>query len=449
MFFLRVLQLFLLLCVGVATAARLDNTYLPPSSAGSAGGNAEESSGPSGPGGLNGLSSSYGAPSRSVGPSPVYGAPNGYQNGNGNGYRSAEARANILRFNNENNGDGNYRFEFETENKISQQEVGQVKDVAPEGGVTVVQGTYSYVGDDGQTYTVNYVADENGFQPTGDHIHNEIQQAAAEAARSAASEVGYPASQNGYSGQNGYNGQNGSEDDLNVSDLNEFIEQDTTIMLAFLLFVGAVVAEPPISNNYLPPSLSSGRLNNNYLPPSINRISSANRQFSSLNGGQFASVQQQYSHTQAIVPPSSSYGVPSGSVGPAPVYGPPNGYHNGNGRSSAEARANILRFQNENNGDGNYRFEYETENKISQQEVGQVKNIGQDGDATVVQGTYSYVGDDGQTYTVNYIADENGFQPAGEHIHKDIQMTAAEAARTAASEVGYPNAYNAEGGYRY
>ncbi|KAI4459207.1 insect cuticle protein [Holotrichia oblita] len=76
-------------------------------------------------------------------------------------------------------------------------------------------------------------------------------------------------------------------------------------------------------------------------------------------------------------------------------------------------------------------FEYETENKLVNREVGQVKNIGQDGDATVVQGTYSYVGDDGQTYT-------------------DIQMTAAaEAARTAVSEVGYPNAYNAEGGYRY
>lgn len=217
------------------------------------------------------------------------------------------------------------------------------------------------------------------------------------------------------------------------------------MQLALLLFIGAAVAEPPISNNYLPPSLSSGRLNNNYLPPSINRISGVNRQFSSFNGGQFPSVQQQYSHTQAIVPPSSSYGVPSGSVGPSPVYGAPNV----NARASAEARANILRFNNENHGDGNYRFEYETENRISQQEVGQIKNVGQDGGATVVQGTYSYVGDDGQTYTVNYIADENGFQPAGEHIHKDIQMTAAEAARTAVSDVGYPNAYNAEGGYRY
>lgn len=230
--------------MGVAAAASLDNTYLPPSNARTAGGNGNFLAGPNGGsnggqfgrvspgpqpqyGAPAGPSPVYGAPngnyngngrgnghaggpSGSGGPSPVYGAPNGHQNGNGNGYRSAEARANILRYSNENNGDGNYHFEYETENKISQQEVGQVKDVAPEGGVTVVQGTYSYVGDDGQTYTVNYVADENGFQPTGNHIHSEIQEAAAEAARSAAAEVGYPASQNGYSGQNGYNGQNGN-----------------------------------------------------------------------------------------------------------------------------------------------------------------------------------------------------------------------------------------------
>lgn len=33
----------------------------------------------------------------------------------------------------------------------------------------VVRGSYSYVVGD-TTYTVNYVADQNGFQPQGDHI---------------------------------------------------------------------------------------------------------------------------------------------------------------------------------------------------------------------------------------------------------------------------------------
>lgn len=33
-----------------------------------------------------------------------------------------------------------------------------------------VYGSYSYIGKDGVTYSVSYKANDNGFQPTGDHL---------------------------------------------------------------------------------------------------------------------------------------------------------------------------------------------------------------------------------------------------------------------------------------
>merc|ERR1712191_27662 len=64
-----------------------------------------------------------------------------------------------------------YSFSYEAENGISVSESGVQKQIGdkPEESGTVSQGTYSYP-EDSVTYTITWVADENGFQATGDHL---------------------------------------------------------------------------------------------------------------------------------------------------------------------------------------------------------------------------------------------------------------------------------------
>lgn len=64
----------------------------------------------------------------------------------------------------------------------------------------------------------------------------------------------------------------------------------------------------------------------------------------------------------------------------------------------------------------NYVNRYQTSDGVSREEKAELKNVGTENEALVVQGSYSYVGEDGVTYTVNYIADENGYRPTGVHI---------------------------------
>lgn len=58
---------------------------------------------------------------------------------------------------------------IETGNGIIAEEHGQFKPGSKEDeGVEQVQGSYQYTADDGTPVRIEYVADENGFQPTGE-----------------------------------------------------------------------------------------------------------------------------------------------------------------------------------------------------------------------------------------------------------------------------------------
>ncbi|OXA59499.1 larval cuticle protein 65Ag1 isoform X2 [Folsomia candida] len=68
----------------------------------------------------------------------------------------------------ENNGDNfNWVSELSDGNTHSQQ--GTLKQIGTEQGISLT-GSYSYTSPEGQFIEVKYVADENGFQPIGDHI---------------------------------------------------------------------------------------------------------------------------------------------------------------------------------------------------------------------------------------------------------------------------------------
>ncbi|XP_068630806.1 larval cuticle protein 1-like [Battus philenor] len=70
--------------------------------------------------------------------------------------------------------DGGYVFSYETENGISRNENGELKEALDEENkphvVVIVRGSYSYTDKDGKVETINYIADENGFHPEGDSI---------------------------------------------------------------------------------------------------------------------------------------------------------------------------------------------------------------------------------------------------------------------------------------
>ncbi|KAG8237862.1 hypothetical protein J437_LFUL017861 [Ladona fulva] len=66
---------------------------------------------------------------------------------------------------------------------------------------------------------------------------------------------------------------------------------------------------------------------------------------------------------------------------------------------------------------GNYRLSYVSEDGTKLSESGRlVPNAEGDDQVLVKEGSYSFVTPEGRTYSVQYVADEQGFRPVGEHI---------------------------------
>ncbi|XP_053659169.1 endocuticle structural glycoprotein SgAbd-5-like [Anopheles marshallii] len=74
----------------------------------------------------------------------------------------------------------------------------------------------------------------------------------------------------------------------------------------------------------------------------------------------------------------------------------------------------IVQYENNNAQNEGYSFEFELSDEQRRKEEGTLRyskdDEGKDVQFVAVQGRYSYVGDDGRTYWVEYIADENGYR---------------------------------------
>ncbi|XP_041449387.1 pupal cuticle protein 20 [Drosophila obscura] len=115
-------------------------------------------------------------------------------------------------------------------------------------------------------------------------------------------------------------------------------------------------------------------------------------------------------------PPKSSYGPPPSA--PNNGYIPPsNGNGGGGGGGGGGEVIPIIKLESKVNTDGSYKYEYETGNGIMAEEMGYLKNAGVEGEeAQVAEGSFSYTSPEGDAISLTYIADENGFQPMGDHL---------------------------------
>ncbi|XP_001851255.2 pupal cuticle protein 36 [Culex quinquefasciatus] len=101
---------------------------------------------------------------------------------------------------------------------------------------------------------------------------------------------------------------------------------------------------------------------------------------------------------------------------PAQVFAPvaPAKRFGGNSGASGD-QIGIKEQTRELNEDG-YFYRFVNENNIEVAESGRIENRGSDNEVLRAKGFYEYIGDDGVRYRVDYIADENGFQPTADHL---------------------------------
>ena len=90
-----------------------------------------------------------------------------------------------------------------------------------------------------------------------------------------------------------------------------------------------------------------------------------------------------------------------------------------------------------------FRYSFETENDIKQEAEGTLKNVG-GVDVVVMRGSYSYIGVDGNTWEVEWYADETGYHPSAPFLPQPVAPNHPEVAAAVEAQLRFAAEQEAE-----
>lgn len=136
-------------------------------------------------------------------------------------------------------------------------------------------------------------------------------------------------------------------------------------------------------------------------------------------GSRFGSSSGGFNDASANVFVAPAPPAPAPTFVVSPVFGSGSAGSKKSGFGSSASSGQVIGVKEDTrelNEDGSYFYKVLSENDIEFSETGRLENSGSDVETMRVKGYYEFVADDGVKYRVDYIADENGFQPTGDHL---------------------------------
>ncbi|XP_075971008.1 uncharacterized protein LOC142973255 [Anticarsia gemmatalis] len=323
----------------------------------------------------------------------------------------------ILSYSSEHGLDGNYAFSFSTADGKQAQESGYLKDAFIDNagnpqGTQVVQGSYAYISPDGTPVEVSYVADENGFRPTGVHIPANGKAAIPPFDKDNNKQIFNPAfnRHNPFLNRNHYYGQDG-----NGRHYDPRYPYDSARF-------------NPIYNNFNPYQITPKKpLEAKHVPNPLRCVIATKVLGINTGGGSkmhhyIAFVFNLHCTCTWLIMKCLIFlvfavGAALADVSSFQPFQQQVLYQQQQQPQYTTEPIPIIRQEQVLNPDGSYKWSYETGNGISAEEQGYVKNQGiPEQEAQTAQGQYQYTAPDGQVIQLQYLADENGFQPQGAHL---------------------------------